>query len=341
PVPDPWEDSSSLFDDVSQSAESEPRALESPGDVGQHFARRLSAAIAGFRARLDPSDRIVVMTVDSATPGRLSIVYYRELLGSEFLDRIERWHLRWAWDQCRFDAKTRRSFRFVGSPSIRDIADAALGPARDGDKKRTAQKMAIERLLPCVVDGRPLPRDILETIVRKAENRSAFDRDKSGRQPAWEQQLSIACALYQGLSNGDYDMALEPDRRSRDYLYGRLLALAENIEGSALRFADESRPTNAARLMQRFADRPFTTWAILEQGLMSYKNRLRTNMPGVLHHLERRLDQVMCAFQHDDFVSDRRLSGEFLLGYHCERAFRSPATTTDVLVNAPDDGDVS
>ena len=59
-------------------------------------------------------------------------------------------------------------------------------------------------------------------------------------------------------------MKLETERHTPDYLYGRLLAIADNIENYALRMAGEGRETTAARLMQRFADRPFSTWRTIE-----------------------------------------------------------------------------
>ena len=58
-------------------------------------------------------------------------------------------------------------------------------------------------------------------------------------------------------------MTLERERRSRDYLYGRLLALAEHMEARALYVGGERRATSAEKLMQRFADRPYSTWRIL------------------------------------------------------------------------------
>lgn len=54
-------------------------------------------------------------------------------------------------------------------------------------------------------------------------------------------------------------MSLDQRRTTRDYLYGRLLAIAENIESLALFVARENRDTSAAKLMQRFADHPYTT----------------------------------------------------------------------------------
>ena len=114
-------------------------------------------------------------------------------------------------------------------------------------------------------------------------------------------------------------MALETDRTTRDYLYGCLLAIAEHIEGRALYLAGEKREPNASRLMQRFSDRPYSTWRTIELALTPYKTRLRTKRPSFLNSMEKCLDEINCKFQGQDFLNDRQLSGEFLLGYHCQR----------------------
>jgi CRISPR-associated protein Csd1 len=54
------------------------------GDVGQLYANRLNKFISGYDTQLTDRDDIVVMALDSATPGRMAITYYRELKGSEF-----------------------------------------------------------------------------------------------------------------------------------------------------------------------------------------------------------------------------------------------------------------
>jgi len=112
-------------------------------------------------------------------------------------------------------------------------------------------------------------------------------------------------------------MALEQTRTTRDYLYGRLLALADSLEGWALNEANESRQTNAARLMQRFAERPFSTWRTIELALTPYKARLG----GKSNKRQWMIDEVMALFNPDDFTNDKPLSGEFLLGYHSQREF--------------------
>lgn len=285
------------------------------GDVAQAFALRLKNAIRGYGKELSPTEDIVVIGLDSATPGRMAITFYRELKGSEFLDRIETWHIKCAWPQ-----NFGKDSKFVGAPAPRDIAEAAYGRRVD-DKLR---KVVAERLLPCIVDGSPLPRDLVESTARRASNRTGFE-DKW----EWEKCLGIACALFKGSqTERDYQMTLETDRKTRDYLYGRLLAIAENIESRALFVARETRDTTAARLMQRFADRPYSTWRTIELALVPYKTRLRASRGGFLFKMDVLLDDVMGAFSGDDFTQDAPLSGEFLLGYHCQRQALKPSDDT-------------
>ena len=58
-------------------------------------------------------------------------------------------------------------------------------------------------------------------------------------------------------------MSLNRESRSRDYLYGRLLAIAERTEEMALFIANMSRPTTTVdQLMFRFSERPICHVAI-------------------------------------------------------------------------------
>jgi len=155
---------------------------------------------------------------------------------------------------------------------------------------------------------------LVEQCVHRTSNRVALE--------PWgfEKCLGIACALYKGFYNErGYKMALEEERCSRDYLYGRLLAVAEKIESLALFFTNEPRDTTAARLMQRFADRPYSTWRTLETSLAPYMARIHAKAPGLLLGFKELIDTICCQFQTDEFKLDTRLSGEFLLAYHCQR----------------------
>ncbi len=276
------------------------------GDAGQNYARRLAKAVRGYAARFDDTSQMVVMALDSATPGRMAIVYYRELAGSELVARLERWHSDFAWQQ-----NFGKEHQFTGAPAPRDIAEGAYGRRVD-DKLR---KSTIERLLPCIVDGSPLPRDLMLATVSRATNRVGLDRWE------FERVLGIACSLVRGSQKKEeYVMPLEETRHTRSYLFGRLLAIAEQIESYALYLARESRDTTAERLMQRFADHPAETWRTIELALKPYMQRLQSRRPGALFVFKQLLDDVISGFEGNDFTIAARLDPEFLLGYHCQRA---------------------
>ena len=120
-------------------------------------------------------------------------------------------------------------------------------------------------------------------------------------------------------------MTLDSSITSRDYLYGRLLALAEKIEERALINASVNRPTTANRLMQRFSDRPCSTWLTIYKQLDPYMKQLNTDKwRGFLENRNKEIDQIMGSFDPDEFKQDTPLTGEFLLGFHCQRlALRS------------------
>ena len=305
-LPDVFANSAQMFGLESEQEEVAPTYQ---GDAGQAFAVRLNRRLAGYRAELGSTDEIVVMALDSATPGRLAITYYRELTGSEFLERLQAWHETCAWHQ-----NFGKHLKFVGVPSPRDIAEAAYGRQVEGKSGEKLRKATVERLLPCIIDGRPIPRDLVESTVRRTANRSGLEKWE------WEKNLGIACAVFRGHhKQRSYQMTLEQGRTSRDYLFGRLLAVAERIEDMALYLAKEKRDTSAAKLMQRFADHPYSTWRTIELSLTPYKTRLRSNSPGFLVNMEKLIDGIVSTFNDQDFMNEARLSGEFLLGYHCQR----------------------
>jgi CRISPR-associated protein Csd1 len=316
PIPDPC---ASSFDFLGEEFQINDTPTLQTGDFGQSFALRFNKKLAGYKANITDTEDIVVMGLDSATPGRMAITFYRELTGAEFLDRIEKWHTDYSWLQ-KFGVKQNKETKdktkviFVGAPAPKDIAWCAYGNKVEGKNGIKLLNATIERLMPSIIDGRPVPRDLVEQCTRRASNRIGLE--------PWEFEkcLGIACSLYKGFyKERRYNMALEDERNSRDYLYGRLLAIAEKIESMALFFANEPRETTAARLMQRFADRPYSTWRTIETSLTPYKSRINVKAPGLLNGYMELIDEICSQFRTDEFAYDSRLNGEFLLAYHCQR----------------------
>lgn len=96
-----------------------------------------------------------MIALDAAVPGRLAIRYYRELQGSRFLERIEDWHRKFRWKLEYRKAELKpgekpEQVSFMGAPAPLAIIEAAYGEKADDKLK----KQAIERILPCIIDGK-------------------------------------------------------------------------------------------------------------------------------------------------------------------------------------------
>ena len=317
-IPDPFADSYALLGTEPEAAE-----ITDIGDVGQAFAQRLAKKIAGYQASIADTSNIVVMGLDSATPGRMAITYYRDLTKSEFLERLEQWHKQFAWYQ-----NFSKDVKFMGSPAPRDIAEAAYGRRLDDKLK----KAVVERLLPCIIDQSEFPQDLLFSTIHRVSNRVGMDAWE------WEKTLGIACSLFRGTHQQEnYRMSLEEDRTTRDYLYGRLLAVADYIEEVSLSDSEKNRQTNAARFMQRFASNPYKTWPMLYDQLTPYIARLKANRKGLWIKLKNLLDDIKCKFTAEIFTDNAQLSGEYLLAYHCQRKELWKRIEKDTATNQSDD----
>jgi CRISPR-associated protein Csd1 len=91
--------------------------------------------------------------------------------------------------------------------------------------------------------------------------------------------------------------------------------------------------------MQRFADRPYATWRIIELALQPYMQRLRVSRAGFLTNQLKEMDAILALFKHDDFSRKDALSGEFLLAYHCQRQKQRTKTETETADETPSQGD--
>ena len=336
PVPSPMKDISSEIDwdnldlsaaenpdEFSSQASSEQPSLDWSVNIGRAAAQIIKKKLHGYQAELKAHEQISLIMLDSATPGRMALTYYQEFLPTDYFANLDAWIDDFSWYQrysieqpnAKKSDKKKTLWTFV-PPSPYSIAEAVYGKSLSD----TLKKQLYARLLPVIAGGRsvPIPEDLVRQSFQAACNPNGCEN--------WECQrnIGVACALYKGWRARHHDlsqrrtylMSLDTQNRSRDYLYGRLLAVAENTESYALYLAGEKRATTAERYIQRFAEHPFATWRNIELALKPYQERLRNNGKdtGALA-----IGEIMELFATDDFTCDDKLSGEFLLGYHCQK----------------------
>ncbi len=290
-----------------------------PPSTAEDFARRLSTAIEGYKCDLDIKSEIVIMALDSATTGRLSITYYREMGGFELLERIEKWHSTCIWQHDYkyvpdgVDEKgkpKKKRISFIGAPAPKDIAQAAFG-SKASDK---LIKSTVERLLPCIIDEARLPGDIVNAAVNRTKRPITMEDNE------WDKARSITCALVKKYREERYEgevwpMDVKKTETDINYLFGRLLAVADEIESWALREANEERATNAIRLFERFAQKPAQTWKTISLRLIPYKMKLGKKCDWLTDIIE----DISSKIPKDGFETEKNLDGRFILGFDCQK----------------------
>jgi len=301
-IPAPDGDSYDLDVDIAET--SERLAFTQDG-----LAKELSKAIDGYRNRLeakvaDKNTNVNILIMDSATTGRMGILYYRNMNKELYLNRLVQWHSTCAWLH-RYRKDEQGDFvQFYGAPATKDIAFAAYGP-RANEK---VVKGLMERMLPCIVDGHKIPKDIVDSARQRASNPVSMERWE------WEKTLSITCALInKNKEKEGFTLALDKDNANRDYLFGRLLAIADVLERSALG-PNESRATNAIRYMNAFSRHPERTWRTIQSCLQPYQAKLGAGVT----YWSKMIDEVGSRITLEDF-NNKPLSGLYLLGFYSQR----------------------
>ncbi len=330
-VPSFYDDSYDIYE---MEVQTDPdKLLEAGSKTFIDYAKWLKAALlsSGNTSRLKSHPRrIAVMTTDAATTGRMSVTYYRELYENEYLERIINWHDTCKWYQIysRGNEGKRKTGYFIGAPSVDQIIETVLGKRRKrNDESYDKMKKGIrERLLHCIIDGEQIPLDIVNAALHRASNPIALENVESKnaftRWYDWERVLSAACALmkryYFDYKKEEFSLELEENRTDRDYLYGRLLAIADAIESSARykqgNTKDDIRATNAIRYMTAFSQNPFRTWSMLWNQLNPYIQQLN----GADWYLTQ-IGNIKELFNEGDFESNASLDGKYLLGFFAQR----------------------
>ena len=323
--------------------------IDHSADLGLKTVEQLKKKFHGYKEKLAANEQISLLMVDepSKTGGRMSLTFYQEKLRDDYFRDLDEWQDDFAWYQ-----EYKSSWIFA-APSLERIAEVVLTKTEFEDKDRKSRRQLYARLLPVISGGKSvhIPYDLVQKSFQVACNPFANYRPEDGekiRSANWQRNIGVACALYKGWrarhhdlsQRRTYPMSLDTQNRSRDYIFGRLLAVAEHLERTALRIANETRATNAENYMQRFVMRPFHTWEQLETNLKPYKDRLRKDYPvrisekfvltspiGFLNNRENEINQLICVL--DDLKQegcdlDKPLEPEFLLGYHSQKmAYRN------------------
>lgn len=256
-------------------------------DTGKYFAEQFHKAVKGYAGTIKVDDRVAVIALDAATTGRLSVVYYDEMGGRQYMDAILNWqeHCRWRRTVKVGTADdSKKRITCESTPSPREMALAAYGVQRsewlEADGKLL--RATVKRLLPCITrEGCKIPAD----LIKAAAVRASMPQTMSDF--VWYNDvLCVVCAMIRfryeqeqgGRTMNDF---LKDNVEDRNVLFGRLLAVYDYMEQRAMFERDETgkikdrRTTNAKRYWNAYSSRPARTQKTIRQNLVAYERRLQ------------------------------------------------------------------
>jgi CRISPR-associated protein Csd1 len=65
--------------------------------IRENLVHRINKRLLGYYSALKPTDKIIIMGLNAATPGRMSILLYHEFIKTDFCEAQEYWHYHLAW----------------------------------------------------------------------------------------------------------------------------------------------------------------------------------------------------------------------------------------------------
>ena len=239
--------------------------------------------------------------------GRLAILDYAEMPAGLIYQRLKQWHRTAIW---QFAAGSRT---YTGAPSVPDVVIAAYGSEYGGAltvMDQTLFARQVNRVVSVILSGRPMPSDIMGTLIRRAGNPCMF-RERSH----WLLVLQVTCALLNRDGAGEGVM---PDRLNTDrsYRWGRLLAIADYIERLYFQGVREGRISGVCRYMQMFSCAPGRYWGMIRKRLIPYINEISRMKRG--QYACRLMDQVEDLLPGQD-DTDGPLGTSYLTGFSSQQ----------------------
>lgn len=287
-IPDMMKDSVNAYENIDDfdfdTINTYETSTANKHDTGKYFAEQFNNAVNGYVGKIKMDDRVAIIALDAATTGRLSVVYYDEMGGKQYVDAILNWQMHCKWHRTVKVGKAEEGKQKITcecTPSPRDMTLAAFGVQRsewlEADSKLI--RATVKRLLPCITQkGTKIPTD----VIRAAAQRASMPQTMSDY--IWYNDvLCVVCAMIRfNYEEGSMTMDnfLNDNVDDRNVLFGRLLAVYDYMEQRAMFEYDENgkvkerRTTNAKRYWNAYSSRPAKTFKTIKQNLVAYEKKL-------------------------------------------------------------------
>lgn len=276
------------------------------------YRDNLRKVMNGWKAEYFPSDNAVTAVIDSATKGRLSLIYYNEVNACDFIERLGYWDETCCWETPDYG---------IQPPLLSKIADYAFGTLQkkkiEADTK--IKKSIMLQLVKCRIENGHIPKAVYEALVQKCGNLQLFPDDEDYHYLRRD-FLYTTCAVIRKY-HIDYlkeecEMALDPNKRDRSYQFGRLMAIMEKIEKDTFD-DDEKRETNIIRRQTAFVMQPNRVFvSVMEHLKTAYYPQLKVSSKQFYEITIESIMEILSDYESD---LNKPLGDTYLLGYYLQK----------------------
>ncbi len=181
--------------------------------------------------------------------GRIDIVYYQTIDLKSYIDKLNNWY-----SKTYIDHLTSK-YRFKNK-NLWQIARMVRGE----HVKEDLLKNTVSELSELILGSQHVPTSILMPLYNRAIRPLNFDLDSDQKKISWNTVLETTASLFKA-NDSELTSVLNDKLNDRGYLFGRLLAIANQVEMEVLQTENNKAVyTNAQRYMSKMPVNPIGTW---------------------------------------------------------------------------------
>ena len=263
-------------------------------------------------------DGVFFTMLDSLIPGRLGVLGYEYLSGSEYLRLIEEWDAHCAWKNGKYGVQAPSLFALIcNAYGVQHSSGKGKNKSFRMDMREEIKAMHLSRMIPCRLGQAEIPKSLIDGLVDHASAPTHYD-DR-----VWLNILHSACSIinmaYYRKTGKDVmeDTAILTDR---SYLFGRLLAVMERAELDWQYQHDEYRATTSQKNMMQFRRKPMEVVERVHKWLeTAYLHRMTKPSAARYRKLFGEIISQLEAYPADELNAP--LSPIYLIGYNNQREF--------------------
>ncbi len=323
----------SADEEFEEEGEFEYNAEATMAELGGGPSKALRNYFMGNGGVIDPAGNFYVLIIEKISNGRVAIKHFKKLPSSEAYTRLSNWYDSIEW----------KHFKRMKPPSCYQIIDFLYG-YEDGEGKLKCEKdklkrSQIERLIPCMLEGKALPKDMAQLAFSKLTKRQSYKKQ-------WDTAVYIGCALFKKYKHDHFEKyvihaekigEVEQLKESVSFYYGRLAAIYERVEVEGVRARDFqpdsggeeakdkdkdkkfSRVTNMSKFFSPMIRRPEKTAPIVHLRLNPYFQMLAKRNYGRYEYFNNLIGQIINAItklKQADECEDSIINEDFYFGYY-------------------------